>query len=203
MTLSVGDFVQTTCNFLLQNGVEYQNVYHHVFDGIGGISDAAVVSDIGDWASAMYEELGAYVKDSVVEQLSSVDRVEWVTDEWKITENLGTFTPGFTPSAVTGPLPNQVSPFIVFKTGRPRTVGRKFMFPFMASDQASGVLVGGAIAALVAFADDAVNDIFLDVANGLVPGVVRVGVDEWWPFTVAIVTDLLGTQRRRRPGYGA
>lgn len=203
MALSVGDIVRTSCNFLLGSGDQYQNVYHHIFDGIGGVSDAAVVTKINDWANAMYSELNNYVASNVVEQLSSVDRVDFVTDAWTVVENIGTFTPDFTPASTTQVSANQISPFVIFKTARPQSVGRKFMFPTPETNQIGGIIDASFLAAMVAFASDAVNDITIDVANVLHPGIARVGVNDWLNFTVAIVTNLVGTQRRRRPGYGA
>lgn len=203
MALGVGDVTRTTVNFLLGNGVQYQNVYHHIFDGIGGVSDAAVTADLQAWAEDMYNELIVYVKNDVVEQLSFVDQVEWTEDEWKVVANIGTFTPAFNPSGTADALPNQVSAFVVFKTARPQSVGRKFLFPALEQFQDAGVMVEAYIAAVVAYADDAVNDVEIDVSNVLHPCIVRTAVNDILVFTSAIVTDLLGSQRRRRPGYGA
>lgn len=203
MALGVGDIVRTSVNFLLPSGDQYQNVYHHIFDGIGGVSDAAVVLDIKAWAEAMYAEIDDHVKSATLEQLSFVDQVEWTGAAWEVVANIGTFTPAFVPTSADSVCPNQVSPFIVFKTSRPKSVGRKFLFPTLEPDQDQGILDAPTIAAIVAFADDAVNDIVVDVVNALHPGIIRVGVNDFLAFQVAIVTDLLGTQRRRRPGEGA
>ena len=203
MALGVGDIVRTTVNFLLPDGTQYQNVFHHIFDGTGGISDAAVVSDINDWVEAMYADIDDHVHDETLEQLCSVDQVEWAIDKWVVIANIGTFTPAFVPTQALDVCPNQVSAFVVFKTARPKSVGRKFLFPTLEADQDQGILTGGYIAALVGWADDAVNDITLDVLNVLHPGIVRTGVNDFLVFTVAVVTNLVGTQRRRRPGYGA
>lgn len=203
MALGVGDIVRTSCNFLLGSGDQYQNVFHHIFDGIGGVSDATVVADIKDWAEVMYAELASSVDTAVTEQLSSVDQVEWVVDKWEVVANIGTFTPAFAPIGSTIILPNQSSPFVVFKTARPKTVGRKFLFPVLVSEQDEGVLAAGLVTKIVAWADDAVNNIVLDVANELHPGVPRTAVNDWLNFTAAIVTNIIGTQRRRRQGYGA
>ncbi|MCK5292846.1 MAG: hypothetical protein KAR39_12625, partial [Thermoplasmata archaeon] len=179
MALGVGDVIKTTVNFTLGNGVAYQNVYQHIFDGIGGISDAAVVTDIGNFMTQMYGEIESSVRSDVIEQLSSVDQIEWVVDKWEIVKNIGTFTITWTGGSAADHLPNQASPFIVFKTARPKSVGRKFLFPWGEAEQAQGILTGGAITKLVAFADDAVNVNSLDVANDLIPGVARVGVNDW------------------------
>lgn len=203
MALGVGDIIRTSCNFLLGSGDQYQNVFHHIFDGIGGVSDAAVVADIETWSDAMYSELNAQVDQNIVEQLSSVDQVEWTGSAWEIVANIGVFTPDFTPGSSVGQLPNQSSPFVVFKTERPKSVGRKFLFPVAAANQDSGILGGGTVTAIVAWAFDALNDIEIDVANVLHPGIIRVGVNDFLPFTVSIVTNLIGSQRRRRQGDGA
>lgn len=203
MALGTGDILRTSVNFILPSGDQYQNVYHHIFDGAGGVSDAAVVADIELWCELMYAEIEDYVHDETVAQLCFVDQVEWVTDEWKVVANIGTFTPAWLPTPFGHVCPNQVSPFIVFKTSRPKTVGRKFLFPALELYQDQGTIEAAFVTQLVAFADDAVNDITIDVLNVLHPGVPRTNVNDWLNFEVAIVTDLLGTQRRRRPGYGA
>lgn len=203
MALGVGDIVRTTINFLLPNGVEYQNVFHHIFDGIGGVSDAAVVADIKTWAETMYDEIVGDVKTGTLEQLSYVDQVEFVVDQWEVVANIGTFTPVFVPTSASEQSANQIAPFVVGKTARPKSVGRKFMFPTTESGQNAGVLAAGVLTNLVAWADDYVNDIVIDVANDLHPGIIRAGVNDFLVFTMGVVTDLVGTQRRRRPGYGA
>lgn len=203
MTLGVSDIVRTSCNFLLPSGDEYQNVFHHIFDGIGGVSDAAVVADIEDWVETMYAEIVVPTDQDVVEQLCSVDQVEWVVDKWEVVANIGTFTPSIAFAGTDLQLPNQSSPFVVFKTQRPKTVGRKFLFPCAAILQDQGILDSATVTKIVAWADDAVNNIVLDVANELHPGVIRTGINEWKQFTMAVVTNLIGSQRRRRQGYGA
>jgi hypothetical protein len=131
----------------------------------------------------------------MVAGLSSVDKVEFVTGKWLVTENIGTFTLSFQA--------NQISPYILYKTERPKTVGRKFMMPFLIADYVGSVVQAGLVAELVTFATASLVDVFLGVIDDLEVGVPRTGVDAWYPFNVAIVTNICGTQRRRRPGVGA
>lgn len=203
MTVEIGDIVRTAINFTLNDGTQLTNVYHHKRGGVGGFGDPAVTDALELWAEAMYNELVALAHSNVVEALSFVDRIEWDTDRWVTAENIGTFTPLFVPVGGGEAMPNQISPFVTFKTARPKTVGRKFLFPGTEADSVAGILVAGAVEDLVAYADDAVNDIILDPAGTLVPGVPRTGVNEWQEFYVAVVHDLVGTQRRRRPGVGS
>ena len=203
MTLGAGDIVRTSVNFLMPGNILYQNIYHHIFDGIGGVSDAAVVADIKAWVDVMYSEIDEDISVSAVEQLSFVDQVDWTGTEWEVVENIGVFTPSVTQAEAGHISANQVSMFITFKTDRPKSVGRKFLFPTPEAHQAAGVIDASLLARLVSFAAVAVNDIVIDVANVLHPGIIRTGVNQWLLFQVAVVTDLVGTQRRRRPGYGA
>lgn len=203
MALGVGDIVRTSCNFLLGSGDQYQNVFHHIFDGVGGVSDAVVVADIKTWADTMYSEYDADIDVGVIEVLSFVDQVEFVVDQWEVIANIGTFTVEMTNVAAGVMLPNQSSPFVIFKTARPKSVGRKFLFPFQAANQDEGIIAGGTLALITAWAADALADIDIDVLNVLHPGIVRTGVNDFQQFTVAVVTNLIGSQRRRRQGYGA
>jgi len=203
MTIVAGDILRTTVNFSITGGTLYQNVFHHQRTGIGILSDAVHVQAIKDWAEAMYAEIEDRVKATVVEQLSFVDIVEFVGGVWTVTENIGTFVPVFTPIGTFDTLPNQCSPFVIFKTARPKSVGRKFLFPYTEFEQVDSILTASALAATVAWASDALNNIVIQVLDDLVPGIVRTGVDSFLTFTVAVVTDLIGTQRRRRIGEGA
>lgn len=203
MALGAGDILRVTVNFLLPNGVEYQNVFHYIFDGTGGVSDAVVVQDISDYLEIQYDEIAGDVKIGTIEQLSSVDQVEFLEGEWTIIANIGTFTMPFTPVSGADQAANQVSAFVVGKTARPKTVGRKFLFPPTETGVNAGILAPAVVTNLVAWTADYVNDLEIDVLNVLHPGVVRTGVNDFLVFTVGVVTDLVGTQRRRRPGYGA
>lgn len=203
MTVEIGDIVRTAVNFVLNDGTQLINVYYHKRGGVGIVSDAEITTALETWAEAMYDELVALAHANVVEALSFVDRIEWDTDKWVTAENIGTFTPLFVPVGGGEAMPNQIAPFVTFKTARPKTVGRKFLFPGTEADSLAGVLVAGAVADIVAYADDAVNDIIILPAATLVPGVPRTGVNDWQEFFVAVVHDLVGTQRRRRPGVGS
>ncbi len=203
MTIVAGDILRTSINFSLADGTQYQNVFHHKRTGVGILTHAQHITAITSWAQDMYNEIITIVSDDVVEQLSYVDRVDFVVDQWEVVENIGTFTPTFNPSNVQEALANQMSAFVVFKTTRPKTVGRKFLFPMTEQHQDAGILSSTAVDALVLWANDAVNNITIQVLDYLVPGVPRVGVNAFYEFYVAIVTNLMGSQRRRRPGTGS
>lgn len=203
MALGVGDILRVTCNFELQNAVQYQNVFTYIFDGAGGVSDAEVTTDVGAAMNQAYNDLEDQADNGITGQLSFVDQIEWDGTKWAVIANIGTWTLSFTPTASGDVCPNQVSPFVVFKTARPKSVGRKFLFPTMEVNQDAGILVAGSVSAIVDWTDAILSDIDIDVLNTLHPGIVRTSANDFLLFTQGVVTNLVGTQRRRRPGYGA
>lgn len=203
MALGVGDILRVTCNFELQNAVQYQNVFTYIFDGTGGVSDAEVTTDVGAHMNQAYNDLEDQADSGITGQLSSVDQIEWDGLKWEVVANIGTWNLSFTPIAAGDVCPNQVAPFVVFKTARPKSVGRKFLFPAMEVNQDAGILVAGSVSAIVDWTDAILDDITIDVLNVLHPGIVRTSVNDFLTFTAGVVTNLVGTQRRRRPGYGA
>jgi hypothetical protein len=203
MSVSLDEVVRTTINFTLADGTQFQNVWHHRKIGASSWSDANIVTAIQSWADSLYDGLQNRVEVGITPQLCSVDKVAFVVSEWEVTENLGTFAITFTGSDANQPLPNQCSAFITYKTIRPKTVGRKFLFPFTEAYQDHGIMTGTLVTSLTTFAAAGLADIYLGPLDDLEPGVPRTGVDAFYAFTAAVVTNLYGTQRRRRPGYGA
>jgi len=197
------DKVRVSANFELGDGSLYQNIYYFMRTGVDTITNATLTTTIKARIEAMYATIAGQTKSDTVEQLSFVDKIEWSGTQWLVTENVGTFTPVFTPTQVGDALPYNCAPFIVFKTSRPKTVGRKFLFPFDEAWQANSILVGGALTAMAAFGALAITSLPLGGANAMTPGVVRTGTAEFFAFQVAVVNDVIGTQRKRRPGVGA
>jgi len=203
MTIVSGDILRTTCNFTLGGTDLYQNIYHHIRSGVAVFTDQAHVDALETWAEAAYGELVTYTSSTVVSGLASVDQVEWGGAKWEVVANVGTFVLGFTPIGSVEVMPNQIAPYVIFKTARPKTVGRKFLFPMVEEAFGLGLLVAGAVTDIANYADDVVNDITLSPLNYLVPGVPRTAVNDWQEFTLALVGNVAGTQRRRRIGVGA
>lgn len=205
MTVIDQDVLRVTANFELGDGTQYQNVYHYIRDGTDVFSDAAHVLAIKGVMETMYATLITMVKNDVVEQLSFVDRVEFneITDQWEVVENIGVFTPTFSPTGTDDVLPFQSSPYVIFKTQRPKSVGKKFLFPFVEVQQDATILVGGAVTALVNYGAAALGSPSLGGDATLSPVIVRTGINIVLRLLVAVVNDVIGSQKRRRPGVGA
>lgn len=205
MAIVDGDILRVSANFELGGGVQYQNIYHYIRDGDDVHSVADHIAAIKTKLESAYADIAALVPTDVTEQLSFIDRIEFneIVDEWRVVENIGTFVPTFSPAAGTEGLPYQSSAYIVFKTQRPRTVGKKFLFPMLETVQTDTILDGDSITAITAMAAELLGAISLGGDATLTPGVPRTGVGSWFNFLVAVVQDVLGSQRRRRPGVGA
>lgn len=197
------DKLRVGANFELGGGHLYQNVYYYIRDGNDPFSDAAHIAAIKTDLDNAYARIATWIRSDVTPQLSTVDRIEWVTTKWEITENIGTFTPALTPLGTGDGLPFQCSPYVTFKTLRPRTVGKKFLFPFTEAAQDDSVLLAAVLTAVGLYASDILSSISLGGDATLTTGVPRTGVNSWFNFLVAVVPDIVGTQRRRKIGVGA
>lgn len=200
-----GDILRVSCNFELGDGTQYQNIYHYVRDGTDPVSDSAHVANLAIKLNLAYDTLDEQVKSDVTNKLSFVDRVEFneITDQWEVVENIGVFTLEFTPTGATDSLPFQSSPYVIFKTQRPKSVGKKFLFPFLETTQAGTILIESAMGAVVAYSAAVLSSVELGGDATLTAGIVRTGIQSFLNFLVAVVGDLLGSQKRRRPGVGA
>lgn len=205
MTVLDGDILRISTNFELGDGSQYQNIYHVIRDGTDPIADSVHISNIRIRLDVAYATIDDLVEDTITPQLSFVDRVEFneIVDEWRVVENIGTFTLEFAPTGVDETLPYQSSPYVIFKTDRPKSVGKKFLFPLMENQQSDTVLIGGAVTAIAAYGAAILAGIELGGDGTLTFGIVRTGIQTYLNFLVAVVPDVLGSQKRRRPGVGA
>lgn len=199
------DILRVSMNFELADGTQYQNIYHCIRDGVDVYSVQDHLDAINAKMTAAYGDIKTMVSSGITEQLCFVDRVEFneIVDEWRVVENIGTFTPVWAPTGGIDGVPYQCSPYIYFKTLRPRTVGKKFLFPPDEDVQDDGILTGGALTLIAQMATEILSGIVLGGDATLTFGVPRTGVSSWYNFLVAVVQDVLGTQRRRKPGVGA
>lgn len=202
MTVSNGDILKVTTEWTLPSGTITQNIYHLRAQLAAPQADLTVVNAVETWIEDVYAELAAATRSTVVANLCSVDKVAWDGTKWEVTDNVGTFTPSFTPTAITDIIADQISPFIIYQTARPKTKGKKFHFGFTENDFNGSFYTTTLVNALVAAAAEVLAGILIGPLNDLVPGVPRSTVNIFYDFLAAVVTNVTGTQRRRRPGVG-
>lgn len=205
MTVDNNDKLKVVWEATLDDGSIIQNVYYLIAQLLVGQAEGTVLTQVELWLEGAYNELSAELLTSMTQNICTVSEVVWNASEsfWEVDRLIGYFTPTITFNNATDGLPNQCSSVPVFPTGRPKTRGRKFLPPFGEDRQADGILIAASLAAVADYADDILNGITIGPGNELVSGVIREGVNEFAVFAVGVVSDLLGTQRRRKPGVGA
>jgi hypothetical protein len=202
VTVSNGDILKVVIEFNLPNGTIGQNVYYFRAQLAAAQADQTVLNNLETWVEALYANLEPQIVSSVTFNDMVVDVVAWDGTKWETTYHVGTEDLDITPTSAAEALPNQVSPFATFNTERPKSKGRKFCAGFGETSTVGSILAAGALADMVAFATDALDNIVIGLFNDLIPGIVRKGVNEFLDYLSATVTNVVGTQRRRRPGVG-
>lgn len=204
MAVNNGDVLKVVMEVLLGDGSIAQNVYYFIAELLAQLGDATVTGLIETWIESAYGELTNELVNDISQRLCTVQKIEFdaTEQEWLVTENIGTFTPTIVYGNANEALPNMVCAVATFLTFRPKTRGRKFLFPFGENDQDAGYLTSTALANMADYADAILDTITYSPGNDLEPGVPRAGVDNFRKLTGAVVTNVLGTQRRRRPGVG-
>lgn len=205
MTVTNGDILKLTSSFTLEDGTIMQNIYHWRAAVAGDWGDSTITSAIQTWLEDALDNLEGGCSNTVTANLHSLDKVEWsaIEGRWEVVENVGTFVPSFTPSAANDPMPNQTSPCVIFKTTRPKTVGKKFVFPMTDASYDGSYIDPALVTVLTNYAADVLANITLSILNDLIPGVPRSAVGVFYDFYLGVVTNVVGSQRRRKPGVGA
>jgi len=205
MTVLANDILKVVVEIVLGDFTISQNVHYFRADTNTPHLDSVVLGVIEAWVEAAYDELDQDLCDDFAIGTSTVHVIKFDTGDmdWLTEYFVGQFVPTFAMSNSSEPLPNMSSAFITLNTSRPQSRGRKFLAPFGENRQAATVLINDAVTAVTAFADAVLDDISLGAGGDLLPGIVRAGVDSFLTFTGATITDILGTQRRRRPGVGS
>lgn len=205
MTVDNNDKLKVVWEATLDDGSIIQNVYYLIAQFLVGQAEGTILTYVEQWIEDAYNDLSAELLTSMTQNICTISEVTWnAADElWEVARLIGYFTPTITFNNATDGLPNQTSAVPVFPTGRPKTRGRKFLPPFGEDRQSDGILISASLAATADYAGEILNGITIGPGNELVSGVIREGVNEFAVFAVAVVSDILGTQRRRKPGVGA
>jgi len=192
-----GDFVKATARMLLFNGQStIENVfYFRAIDGPG--EDSLVCEELAQWIDDFYKELVAKITTNLTfEDVTCFN----VSTEQPMGSAL---FPDTAAGSLSGDvLPGGVAALITLRTGRNRTLGRKYLGGFTEGDSNDGALYTGLITALGA-AGALMLENFLGEATNVLwqPGIVS-KYGPFWSFTEAVVRNIWAYQRRRRPGTG-
>lgn len=202
MPISTGDVVKLVVEAVLNDGSIVQNVFYFLASLTSPEPDASALAALEVWVETAYTNLLTHITNDVVFSDIVADIIEWSGTKWETVYHIGIEDVDLAPTAVDDQLPNQVSPFVTFNTLRPKSKGRKFLYGFSEAQTSASYVIAGTLANMVLYAADCMENIVFAPLNTLTPGVIRKGFDVFLPFQSATVTNVVGTQRRRRPGVG-
>lgn len=202
MTVNNGDVLKIAYQAILPSGTYVQNVYYLEAQLAAPQADASVLTAIETWLEDVYDDVRTSMKSTITQDLCAVDKIAWDGSKWAVTDNLGYVLPSITYTLTDEMLPQMDAAFVLFHTDRPKSNGKKFLAGYTEAMQSDGYLIAGALTSLAAYAAEVLAGIFLGPLNDLVSGVPREAADVFLPFALAVATDLMMTQRRRRQGVG-
>jgi hypothetical protein len=161
------------------------------------------VPDVTTHLTSLYTTLFAYITPHWV---MNTFEWYWVTEGVGNTLVFGGEAPltGVVGSAVVEQLPNQMAPVLIGKVLGRRGFGRKFLAGFTVGALHDGVIIAGALSALG-------NALLIYISpfgsypESFTPGVCvhpKLGTYTIHSFTSGVITNLFGTERRRKIGVG-
>lgn len=202
MTINPADVLKITFEMTYPDGSICQNGYYMKLISSSGITDAVCIGLIEDWLEDCYTEIDDFIQSGMTIQPCNVDLIEWDTDKWVISRNVGYANPTVTFTPVDELLPRQCSAFFLGKTDRPKSNGRKFIAGFTEASTVTSFLSAAALTAMAAYAAEVIAGEYVDPFLRLAAGIVREAANEWLEYQSAVVTDTMFTQRRRVRGVG-
>lgn len=202
MTINNGDVLKIAYEATLPSNTIVQNVYHLEAHITAPQTDYLILTAVEAWLEDVYDDVAGSMKSTIVQNLCPVDIVAWDGTKWAVAENIGYVLPTIAYAEAGEALPQMDAAFVLFHTDRPKSNGKKFLAGYGEAQQAGGILTGPALTDLALFAAEVLGGINLAPLNDLVSGVPREAADVFLPFALAVATDLMMTQRRRRQGVG-
>lgn len=197
-----GEIVQIVVDFSNALGNHFQNKFVYLADFATSQPDSQALTAIGNHFGGMYDEVASWIHTSLDDPDVFVDVIEWVVDHWEVVRTVGSLILGTTFTGTADVLPFMDAAVAVARTARPRSRGRKFLPPFGEDAQVGTGLVAACKADLADWVSDYIDNLNVGTQSDLEPGVASVVTGTFLPFVNGFYDDLIGTQRRRRPGYG-
>jgi len=205
MTTETNQILHAVAGILMPDNVVAQMVFHFLTDFTANQDDNTVCSAIEGYIEDILSAVNGQVASAVTTILDYVHEVEWnaVSGVWETKRLVGTVEPSESFSGASELLPWQNAAVLTANTLRPKTRGRKFIPAFTEgmsdgdSEWTSTALAGLATALAAYIADETIS-----AGNDLIVGVPSTVDGQFYPFTDGEVVDIVGSQRRRKPGVG-
>jgi hypothetical protein len=165
---------------------------------------AEVVETGGDTAEMLWHIYLDAIYTTILSQLST----GFVTYAVELQERVGAawvptleYPEAWTGTGIGDPLPNAVAMVLIGKGAGLRHVGRKFFGPIAETTNIGNTIAAGVMVILSEALLNYVSPVTGIGGGSLTPGVLS-KTGTFYPFVGGIVSSLLGSMRRRKPGIG-
>lgn len=202
MALTSGDIIKMVVTMVWGDAGVNMNVFNLLLSGAGGPWDELdILSDLEDWATAMYGHLNNVVSESL--EGTDVDGYVWDTGEldW---DSIGNEPWGWSPIDTGHTLPRGVAGLVIAPTVDPDTQAKKYMGGLTENSNVDGTWNAACLTALGNFANAWVTS-HVGAASGatLAPGCWSPTYSELYSFKDAYnLGSIAAYQRRRKRGVG-
>lgn len=208
MTLASGDICRVAVRMKDENGADLVNVFYIRFSTLTETDDYdEIIPAIAGWVDDVYAQLNGVMSVDVIPYDLKVDKVEWISDEWKVTENIISMPwgDGFAPTQANDIMPEGVAALVTLHTNAGRHSGRKFLGGLTETVLgATGDMAASAVPYIMGWASNFIQE--FQVTTGLAQAKVVVPdtntgvIRSILAYTVSTV---FAYQRRRRKGRGS
>jgi hypothetical protein len=194
--------LQGVVDFVSPGGYHVQNKFSWLCQFSSAQVEGVVVAAIVGQLEMLYDEIASRTTNAWDDPTVYVDEIKWIDGQWEVVANIGDDVVDTFFSNTSELLPLQTAPYMVARTARPRSRGRKWLPPFGEDQATSGVLLAGALTAIGNALVYYLGDIVITGGNTMTPGVPSTVTGTFLPFTTGLYGAIVGTQRRRRQGFG-
>lgn len=202
MTIAIGTTLKAVSTMTLPGGNIAQNVWYWKLAGTTPVSEATVLAAIATRISLCFAQVQAYIRSTVT--LDTVAVHTWVWDgvsAWETGLYVGEAALSDSFAGAANMLPHAAAGVISASTSDVNRTSRKSIAGLDESTQDQSEFISAVVTALVNFGSQWLADIVLGGSEFLDPGLPG-GDGVFYPLLVAAVGDIVGSQRRRKPGIG-
>ena len=202
MTVSPGEYIKAVSTHDLSNSVLGQNVWYWKLESTGDVDYSDIMDTIETMVEAVFQDLDSMIWSQT--ELQDVIANVWeydAQDGWKTGRLIGIRPLSDTFGNSTNMFPHAVAMTI---TGFPvdvRTRSRKSFGGFGENTANDSTVTASALTALGNVAVEWLTSQVISGSDVLEPGIPSLG-GIWRPLLYALVSDITGSQKQRKPGIG-
>jgi hypothetical protein len=204
MSVLDGEYLIAIAEMLLPDNVKAQCRFSFRADLTATATNAQIEDAVESYFDDFFGDYVTYISDDISFNPGAISTMEFDEElgQWLVAQVIGEATPDVSPTNTDGIFPNAVAGTVTAKTVRPKSNGRKALPGLVGTAAVDNNLVAGALADLVDVATDYIDPEAVGAIGELVPGILRVGVNQFRAFTSGAANEILGSMRTRKPGVG-